>query len=66
MYGTKIQRAQLTASNIATLIALQVVLDAIDREPDQETKDYLNERMKELFKDPMCAFEWTDNLRTIG
>ncbi len=55
MYGTKIQRAQLTASNIATLIALQVVLDAIDREPDEETKAYLNERMKELFKDPMCA-----------
>ena len=55
MYGTKIQRAQLTASNIATLVALQVVLDAIDREPDEETKAYLNERMKELFKDPMCA-----------
>ena len=55
MYGTKIERAQWTASNIATLVALQVVLDAIDREPDQETKDYLNERMKELFKDPMCA-----------
>ena len=55
MHGTKIERAQWTASNIATLVALQVVLDAIDREPDQETKDYLNERMKELFKDPMCA-----------
>ena len=55
MYGTKIQRAQLTASNIATLVALQVVLDAIDREPDQEKKDYLKERMKELFNDPMCA-----------
>ena len=55
MYGTKIQRAQLTASNIATLVALQVVLDAIDKEPDEATKDYLSERMRELFKDPMCA-----------
>ena len=55
MYGTKIQRAQLTASNIATLVALQVVLDAIDKEPDEAMKDYLSERMRELFKDPMCA-----------
>jgi len=55
MYGTKIERAQLTASNIATLVAWQVVLDAIVREPDEETKAYLNERLKEMFNDPLCG-----------
>ena len=55
MYGTKIQRAQLTASNIATLVAWQVVLDAIVKEPDAATKAYLNERLKGMFKDPLCG-----------
>tara|TARA_R100001594_G_C3871865_1_gene223695 strand:+ start:140 stop:316 length:177 start_codon:yes stop_codon:yes gene_type:complete len=52
---TRMEKAKLTASNIATLIAWQIVLDAIDREPDEETKAYLNERLKEMFKDPLCA-----------
>ena len=55
MYGTKIERAKLTASNIATLVAWQIVLDAIDKEPDPATKAYLNERLKEMFKDPLCG-----------
>jgi hypothetical protein len=55
MYGTKIERAKLTASNIATLVAWEIVLDAIVKEPDEETKAYLNERMKEMFNDPLCG-----------
>ena len=52
---TKIERAKLTASNIATLVAWEIVLDAIVREPDEETKAYLNERLKEMFSDPLCG-----------
>ncbi len=52
---TRMEKAKLTASNIATLIAWQIVLDAIDREPDEETKAYLNERLKDMFKDPLCG-----------
>ncbi len=52
---TRMEKAKLTASNIATLIAWQIVLDAIVKEPDQETKAYLNERLKEMFKDPLCG-----------
>jgi len=55
MEGTKIEKVQLTASNIATLVAWQVVLDAIVREPDAATKNYLNERLKEMFNDPICG-----------
>ena len=49
------EKAKLTASNIATLVAWQIVLDAIDKEPDAATKAYLNERLKDMFKDPLCA-----------
>ena len=52
---TRIERAKLTASNIATLIAWEIVLDAIVKEPDEETKAYLNERLKEMFNDPLCG-----------
>jgi hypothetical protein len=55
MYGTKIERAKLTASNIATLVAWQIVMDAIVKEPDEETKAYLNERLSYMFKDPLCG-----------
>ena len=55
MYGTKIERVKLTASNIATLVAWQIVMDAIAKEPDEETKAYLNERLKYMFKDPLCG-----------
>ena len=55
MYGTKLERAKLTASNIATLVAWEIVLDAIVKEPDEETKAYLNERLKGMFKDPLCG-----------
>ena len=52
---TRMEKAKLTASNIATLIAWQIVLDAIVKEPDEETKAYLNERLKEMSKDPLCG-----------
>ena len=52
---TRMEKAKLTASNIATLVAWQIVLDAIDREPDEETKAYLNERSKDMFNDPLCG-----------
>ena len=52
---TRMEKAKLTASNIATLVAWQIVLDAIDREPDEETKAYLNERLKDMFNDPLCG-----------
>ena len=52
---TRMEKAKLTASNIATLIAWQIVLDAIVKEPDKETKAYLNERLKEMFNDPLCG-----------
>ena len=52
---TRMEKAKLTASNIATLIAWQIVLDAIVKEPDEETKAYLNERLKEMFNDPLCG-----------
>ncbi len=52
---TRMEKAKLTASNIATLIAWQIVLDAIDREPDAATKAYLNERLKDMFNDPLCG-----------
>ena len=52
---TRMEKAKLTASNIATLVAWQIVLDAIVKEPDEETKAYLNERLKEMFNDPLCG-----------